>query len=455
MDVVGGFPLVRRLGAGARAEVWLGHSARERERTVAIKLYREHVTTAEITAELDALARADSPHLVRLLDVTTVDGRPAPILQRLDPRGLPARIATGRPLSRGEVVTILAPVAEALDGLHSAGVSHGSVGIGSILLDDRGAPVLACFGAARPFADAPSPARLDAEPSVLRDRDDLRRVAVGVAESIGGPAAAELAQWVRVEEPDPARLADQLYGFAPGAPVEFDPLAAAHEPTAPRLPRPSEEEAVAASATPSASETARVWALPAWIERAIEQSPLAGVRERLVPALARVRRPVWAAGGAGLAALVLAVSLLGTGSAPGTASATGAPSPTGPDQQQRPVSTASAAPTDLPTEVAAEDPLVAAAALLDRRQLCFDDLSAECIDEVDQLDSAGWEADRAMIADLRAAQTSEPNARLAGAELTLVQRLGDSAIVAATKAGMTVLLVRTEGRWWIRDLMAG
>ncbi|HUG50972.1 MAG TPA: hypothetical protein VLZ78_08240, partial [Terrimesophilobacter sp.] len=68
VDTIGGYRLVRLLGFGARAEVYLGHagtSASGAPRMAAVKLYRPDVDRHSIDTELEALSRADSPHLLR------------------------------------------------------------------------------------------------------------------------------------------------------------------------------------------------------------------------------------------------------------------------------------------------------------------------------------------------------------------------------------------------------
>lgn len=456
MDIVGGYNLVRRLGVGSRSEVWLGHAAREPERTVAVKIFRAQVSSAEITSQMDALARADAPHLLRLLDVTMVQGRPALILPKLEPRGLLRRMGAARPLSAGEAVTVLAPLADAIATLHLSGVSHGAVGVGSVLFDDSGAPVLASFGSARVFADRPSPARIDSELSVDADREAFRAMTITLLRSVGGPRAALLGEWVEQAEPALAGLAERLFELAPGEAIDLDGAmegVVGHEPSAwaelrvaaGQRQHVAEEQVAEARVAAKDSVAGRALGLPEWIARAVAGSPLARLRERALPVLAKVRRPVWVAGGAGLAALVLAITLL----APGSSSGSAAP----PSAQSSPPLRAIEGPEELPAALSAADPVAAAEALITRREECFEQLSSDCIDRVDQPGSAGWEADRAMVADLRAGAGEAPAA--AHGPATLVQTLGDTAILTIDQGASIVLLVRSDGRWWLRDLMTG
>src|SRR6185295_6681039 len=94
-------------------------------------------------------ARGVGEHTVALLDVaTSPSGQLALILARVAGGSLGRLLAHRASLTMGEVVGILAPIAETLDALHAAGVVHGAVRAESVLVDEEGIPVLACFGSA-------------------------------------------------------------------------------------------------------------------------------------------------------------------------------------------------------------------------------------------------------------------------------------------------------------------
>ncbi len=161
--VVAGHRVIRLLGAGDRAVVYLGHTGSES--VVALKVFHPATETASVELDIAVLTSAAAPGLVRLLDVAQVsDGRICLILERL-PGGSLAKYLVEHPaLSPGEVVTLLAPITVALGAMHTAGFSHGSVSQSTVLLDANGRAVLTGFGAVSNLGEAP--------------RDRLRRLRV-------------------------------------------------------------------------------------------------------------------------------------------------------------------------------------------------------------------------------------------------------------------------------------
>jgi len=222
----GGYRLVRLLGVGRRASVYLGHAdappGSQDASSVAVKVFHATVPESAVDAEIDALARSDHPHTVRLLDVATGDdGRPCLILERL-PGGSLSRLVSDRErIGPGEAVTILAPLLAAVDELHRSGVAHGALRLSSVLFRASGAPVVCGFGAAAPTAAAQSEAALARDPLVVSDREALLTVVRAVLARVPGQAAADLAQSLP-EAPaaiDPAKL----FALAEPAPVRLGP----------------------------------------------------------------------------------------------------------------------------------------------------------------------------------------------------------------------------------------
>ncbi|MDP3208537.1 MAG: hypothetical protein Q8M65_05260, partial [Rhodoglobus sp.] len=127
LDTLGGYRLIRKLGEGPRAELFLAHPESDAEltRPTAVKVYRPGVTEQSVIAEAAALSRAAGDHVVTLSDLAMgPTGVPALILDRL-PGGSLSRLLRDRAaLSVGEAITILAPLALTLDRLHQCGVAH-------------------------------------------------------------------------------------------------------------------------------------------------------------------------------------------------------------------------------------------------------------------------------------------------------------------------------------------
>ncbi|TFD52532.1 hypothetical protein E3T46_06680 [Cryobacterium sp. Hh11] len=179
--VVAGYRLIRLLGTGDRAAIYLGHSGSGA--MVALKVFRADTESASIESDIAVLTSAAAPGLVRLLDVAQLgDGRICLILERLAGGSLARYLIEHPVLSPGEAVTLLAPVVVALNALHSAEFAHGSLSQATVLLDASGRSVLTGFGAIRQFSDT------------LRERMPLLRADYTRLATIGRCVCAGLAE---------------------------------------------------------------------------------------------------------------------------------------------------------------------------------------------------------------------------------------------------------------------
>jgi hypothetical protein len=241
MQIVGGYSLVRLLGSGRRAEVYLGRSAAEdagRPRAAAIKVFRGETSLDSVETEIDALARVSHRHLLRLEDLTTTDrGSPGLVLQRLDPRSLSRLLLERGELSPGEVVSIVSPVASAVEELHRSGVSHRRLRSAAVLFDHTGAPVVAGFGRAVVIGPVPlgpedrslTAAELEDDLGVLRDIADLCALARTVVESSPPSGRRDrLLVWLDGARstcpPDrlPLALAERVFELGSASPIDLD-----------------------------------------------------------------------------------------------------------------------------------------------------------------------------------------------------------------------------------------
>lgn len=506
MKVIGGYRLVRKLGESDRAEVYLGHAGagerEEPERSAAIKVYRPSTPLSSIDEEIEALARASSRHLVELRDLSsTKDGRPCLIFERHDADPLSRLFGQRIRIDAGEVVTALAPIALAVGELHRVGVAHGAVRLSSVLLDRHGAPILAAFGRARLVAAFPAenaasltPAGFAAEPRVLADLHALVAMMDSVLELVrSGPSLAvdqfrsELAELDLSRDPHllAARLADSLFALAPATPIAprsseragsasarsgIPPRTGMVPTTNPTGTKPVAEDRVIAGIS-----------VPAWMLGGVHpRRAVLGAVTKFMALVAPVRRSFWIMGAIGIAAVVAAVVVVaptasgsdalrpgsnttGEGSNPANAkSARPAPggSPTARASRPRSASAApaaSAGPGASVGPVAAADPLDAAKQLVIARGECIRRKSITCLDLVDQKDSAAMDQDRQLI---RQTGSHAVDRLLSEGVLTLVQELGDSAIIAITppegveqSSPASLLVVRSEAGWRIRDLV--
>jgi eukaryotic-like serine/threonine-protein kinase len=133
-----------------------------------------------------------------------------------------------------------------------------------------------------------------------------------------------------------------------------------------------------------------------------------------------------------------------------------------------PAATSAPAPADsmplsLGGAVVGDNPVEATRELLQARAGCLSVRSADCLSGVDQDESAAMDSDKRLVVSGRAMASAAPMAEdllfpIAGA--TLVERLGDSALVSIVLPGsgtapVTVLVIRTASGWRIRDVLIG
>ncbi|GAA3278186.1 serine/threonine-protein kinase [Paenarthrobacter aurescens] len=170
---VPGYSISRPLGHGSSATVWLATRDRDGVR-FAIKCARTQpvvggsagaeqartdVARTDVAREMRLLSGLQHKHLIGIHDVLPVDGGPegtVGIVMDYASGGSLGNLvlARGR-LGIGEAVTILAPIAQALDYLHANGAQHGDVSPGNILFTAEGMPLLADLGLAARVGDNP------------------------------------------------------------------------------------------------------------------------------------------------------------------------------------------------------------------------------------------------------------------------------------------------------------
>jgi len=431
-DVVGGYPLLRKLGEGERAEVFLASG----DDGVALKVYRPTIAFESIDAELECLSRAEHAHVVHVRDVSTN----CLVLERLELGSLAHLLAARRSIALGEALTILAPLGSAIDAIHTSGVVHSAVRASSVLFRASGAPVLACFGHASSAEPGRTLAALAADPLVIADRDAFARIARSVLERVPFDRRVRaLDQWLdeqsRAAFPDPVgeELADRLFDLTDPEPVRFVSDDDGSDASAPMIP--SRAVAPSAAVAPQEPALVRSLGLPSWLGEALESSPLTLLRSHL----AGVRRPVW------MAFAVVAVAL-------------GAALLLVPDDEPRvapqPVASASVAPDAPTSSVSVDDPLEALPLLLAAREGCVRELSIQCLEAVDQAGSAAMSTDAELIESIVDGTEPPFDAVLTTADISLVDRLGDSALVSLGDVPQTqpasLLLLKGEAGWRIR-----
>jgi hypothetical protein len=146
-----GYDVQVLLGYGGAGEVWRAREVDTGE-LVALKRLRRDADPVAVDAlrrEAAVLASLDTPYVVRLRRVVG-EGADAVLVLDLAAGGSLASLLTRRGvLDAGEVVTIAAPIAQALAAAHARGIVHGDVTPSNLLFRSDGMPLLADLGLAR------------------------------------------------------------------------------------------------------------------------------------------------------------------------------------------------------------------------------------------------------------------------------------------------------------------
>lgn len=147
---IGAYEIVRELGRGGMATVYLANDARHR-RSVALKLLHSDASSVvggeRFRREIEVLAQLQHPHILPLYDSGESNGRLYYVMPLVSGETLRERIARVGPLPLAEVRRLVADVSAALDYAHRRGVVHRDVKPANILVDDEHATV-ADFGIA-------------------------------------------------------------------------------------------------------------------------------------------------------------------------------------------------------------------------------------------------------------------------------------------------------------------
>ena len=158
---VDGYVIVRTLGQGGMGAVYLAHDE-TLDRLVAVKVVAPALAGDErfrhrLLHESRLAARLDHPAIVAVYPAGEVDGQLYLAMRYVEGGSLAERLAGGA-LDPATALTVLRPVADALDTAHAAGLVHRDVKPANILLDGDRA-LLADFGLARTVASVASASR--------------------------------------------------------------------------------------------------------------------------------------------------------------------------------------------------------------------------------------------------------------------------------------------------------
>jgi serine/threonine-protein kinase len=153
---LGGFQVVRRLGAGGMGQVYLARQL-SLKRPVALKLLKADLTrnpTAlkRFEAEAHAVAKLNHPNIVQVYEFGEHGGLHYMALEYVDGRNLREYLARKGPPELPVALSIMRQVATALQKAHEQGLVHRDIKPENILITRRVEVKVADFGLSRFFA---------------------------------------------------------------------------------------------------------------------------------------------------------------------------------------------------------------------------------------------------------------------------------------------------------------
>ncbi|MBH9577687.1 serine/threonine protein kinase [Inhella proteolytica] len=155
MRSLGRFKLIRKLGGGAQAVVWLAHDPRL-DREVALKVLNTEATTPDAVDEWlhegRAVSRLNHVGIVPVYEADRFDGQAALVFE-LVRGGTLSRVLGEGPQPPRKAVETMVQVLDALAFAHAAGIVHRDLKPGNVLIDAQGRPRVTDFGIAARVTD--------------------------------------------------------------------------------------------------------------------------------------------------------------------------------------------------------------------------------------------------------------------------------------------------------------
>lgn len=144
---VPGFDVLDLIGFGTNGEVW---RARDRRTGFVVALRRlaggDGAAVTAVKAQATVVRSLPTEHLIRLRSTTRAGRDDVLVMDHAAGGSLAALLLRRGHLEPGEVVTAVAPIAEALGQAHGHGLVHGRLRAASVLLDRNGRPLLDGLG---------------------------------------------------------------------------------------------------------------------------------------------------------------------------------------------------------------------------------------------------------------------------------------------------------------------
>ena len=150
---LGKYELHSEIGRGGMGAVYKGYDP-QLDRFVAVKVLAPHLAWEQefverFLREARAVARLNHPSIVVIHDVGQEGGWYYYAMEYLEGQTLTEIIEERGPLSVGQTVTVLGPLADALDYAHAQGLVHRDIKPGNIIVGPETSATLTDFGIAR------------------------------------------------------------------------------------------------------------------------------------------------------------------------------------------------------------------------------------------------------------------------------------------------------------------
>lgn len=153
--VIGQFQIEETIGSGAFGTVFRAHD-QLLDRTVALKILQQSdsVHTEKLLAEARAAAALSHPNVCMVYAIDTSHGAAMIVMEYVAGEPLAAQIKSG-PLPPEFVTQVGRQVAEGMAAAHEAGVVHGDLKPGNLMITSSSSVKIMDFGLARRFASVP------------------------------------------------------------------------------------------------------------------------------------------------------------------------------------------------------------------------------------------------------------------------------------------------------------
>jgi tetratricopeptide (TPR) repeat protein len=146
------YKVIKKIGAGGMAEVYLAEDTRLQRKVVLKFLLEQYASEPEIkarfTQEAQAAAKLNHPNIITIHEVAEYQGRPYIAMEYLQ-GGTLKNLMASRELTIREIIDIATQVADGLNRAHESGIVHRDIKPQNLLLDKDGRVKIADFGLAK------------------------------------------------------------------------------------------------------------------------------------------------------------------------------------------------------------------------------------------------------------------------------------------------------------------